>query len=597
LSGGAAVARSPDDVTGSTKLRAQQPFSDSDQTPNNCFVIRRGIPVFVWTFFAFVLVRPMALDAQQSANPPGPAGGAVQQGGNASQPAPVSAQQQQQQATRPIYIAEYRVVGAHKLTPEEVEEAVYPYLGPGRTAEDVDQARAALEKAYQNKGFQTVSVRIPPQQVTGGVVVLQVVEGTVGRLRVRGARYFSPEKIKKAAPSLAEGTVPDFNQVSKEIVALNQLPDLKVTPTLRAGVVPDTVDVDLNVKDTLPLHGSLELNNRYSPDTTPLRINGVFSYNNLWQLGHSLGFSFQIDPQDSNDAEVFSAYYLLRIPQLNWLTFILQGTKQDSNVSTLGGGAVAGRNTDIGLRAVIGLPPGKDFFHSISFGIDYKKVEQNIRLGTSAITAPLTYYPWNATYSATWLKKGSETDLNAGVTFNVRGFGSPDSAFDNSRFDATGSFIYFRGDLSETLDLPAGFQLFGKVQGQIADQPLVNIEQFAGGGLTTVRGYLEAEELGDDALFGSGEFRSPSLLSYFPWFTGKGNEWRIYGFFEGGKLTLLDTLPQQTSLFELVSYGIGSRLKLEDHLNGSIDVGVPLIPGPNTAWREVRVTFRLWADF
>ena len=117
--------------------------------------------------------------------------------------------------TRQIYIQEYRVQGAHLLTKLEVEEAVYPYLGPQRTAEDVDQARAALEKAYQAKGFQTVSVQIPPQQVKGGVVILQVIEGKVGRLRVRGARYFSPDQIKKAAPSLAEGTVPDFNKVSQ----------------------------------------------------------------------------------------------------------------------------------------------------------------------------------------------------------------------------------------------------------------------------------------------------------------------------------------------------------------------------------------------
>ena len=40
----------------------------------------------------------------------------------------------------------------------------------------------------------------------------------------------------------------------------------------------------------------------------------------------------------------------------------------------------------------------------------------------------------------------------------------------------------------------AGISFFAKVQGQIADQPLVNSEQFAGGGLGTVRGYFEVEE-------------------------------------------------------------------------------------------------------
>jgi len=540
----------------------------------------RHQPIFpiVGISWLILLGAPIATDAvEQSQNPQ-----------------PSQSPQQPKADTRQIYIQEYRVQGAHLLTKLEVEKAVYPFLGPERTAEDVDQARAALEKAYQAKGFQTVSVQIPPQQVNGGIVILQVIEGKVGRLRVKGARYFSPDQIKKAAPSLAEGTVPDFNKVSQDIVALNQLPDRRVTPTLRAGIEPNTVDIDLNVKDTLPLHGNLELNNRYSPNTTELRLNGAVSYSNLWQLGHSVGFSFQVAPENLQDAEVFSAYYLLRFPHLDWLSLILQGTKQNSNVSTLGGSAVAGRNEVVGERAVIALPPGKNFFHSISFGIDWKHYNQGVSLSTGQIQTPLTYYPLSATYSATWLGKGYETDLNAGVTFNLRGMGSTETEFDNNRFKATGSFIYFRGDLSETLDLPLGFQLFSKLQGQVSDQPLVNSEQFAGGGLATVRGYLEAEELGDDAIFGSLELRTPSLLS---WMGGKANEWRFYMFAEAGELTLQDTLPEQVSRFYMASYGFGSRIRLHDHFNGSIDAGIPLISTSATNVHDVRFTFRMWAEF
>ncbi len=218
------------------------------------------------------------------------------------------------------YIREYRVQGAHQLSRGEIEEAVYPFLGPGRTPADVEDARAALEKAYKEKGFQTVVVQVPPQSAAGGVVFLQVVENKVGRLRVRGSRYFSLPQIKKEAPSLAEGSVPNFNEVTRDVVALNQLADRRVTPSLRTGAVPGTVDIDLEVQDTLPLHGSLELNNRYSAGTTELRLNGAISYNNLWQLGHSIGFSFQLAPERLDDAKVFSAYYLARVPDASWLS-------------------------------------------------------------------------------------------------------------------------------------------------------------------------------------------------------------------------------------------------------------------------------------
>src|SRR5690606_33204578 len=62
---------------------------------------------------------------------------------------------------RPMYIRQYRVKGAKTLSAAEVQGAVYPYLGPGRLPADVDQARAALEKAYHDKGLKAVSVFIP----------------------------------------------------------------------------------------------------------------------------------------------------------------------------------------------------------------------------------------------------------------------------------------------------------------------------------------------------------------------------------------------------------------------------------------------------
>jgi len=191
-----------------------------------------------------------------------------------------------------FYIREYRVEGAKRLKNLEVEEAVYPFLGPARTPDDVEQARVALEKVYHDKGYQTVSVAVPQQDPRRGVIRLQVVEGKVGRLRVNGAHFFLPSGIKREAPSLAAGNVPDMNQVSKEIVGLNRLSDRRVTPVLRQGVEPGTVDIDLNVEDKLPLHGSLELNNRYSTNTTSLRVNGSLSYGNLFQKGHTGGLSF-----------------------------------------------------------------------------------------------------------------------------------------------------------------------------------------------------------------------------------------------------------------------------------------------------------------
>ena len=531
--------------------------------------------------------------------PPKPSPAAVNA---AAQPTPVPSQSAATQAApRPFFIQEYRVTGSKILSPAEIGDTVYPFLGPGRTLDDVDHARAALEKVYHDKGYQTVSVVIPQQEGRGGVVFLEVIEAKVGRLRVKGSRYYSLDAIRRAVPSIAEGKVPNFNDLTRETIALNQWPDRRVTPALKPGIEPGTYDIDLNVKDTFPLHGSVELNNRYSPDTTQLRLNAGISYGNLWQLGHAAGFSFQVAPENPHDAKVFSGYYLARLPGVEWLTLTLQVTKQDSNVSTLGGAAVAGKGETVGLRAGFTLPPLKNYIHSLTLGIDYKHYEQEVLFGLDTTSTPTSYYPVSLVYNGSWIGMPGKdekflpysTSLDAGLYFHYRGMGSSETSFDNSRFKASGGFIYFRGDLSHEHDLPGGFQVMAKLQGQIASGPLLSAEQFSAGGLSSVRGYLEGEVPGDNAIVGSIELRSPSLIQWL----NKTGEWRFYTFFEGGYVTINEPLPEQESHWKLASIGAGSSIRLFDHLNGSIDAGLPLISQSHTSARDWLFTFRVWADF
>jgi len=493
-------------------------------------------------------------------------------------------------------ILEYRVLGTNKLSGLKVEESVYPFLGPDRTKEDVEQARNALEKAYRDAGYQAVSVQVPPQKPQDGVVILQVYEGQVARLRVRGAKYYSPDAIKAAAPSVAEGQTVNFNDLTLDLMRLNQQADRRVTPSLQAGAEPGTVDVDLTVQDNLPLHGSVEINNRYSAGTSPLRLNGSASYNNLWQMGHTVGLSFQISPQEISEVQVFSGYYLAPIPRVDWLSIMLQGTIQNSSVSTLGGSAVAGQGNSVGLRTIMNLPTpkGTELYHSVTLGVDYKDFDQGLNIGASTISTPITYYPFSIDYNGTWLGRGYSTVLNLGLNFHLRGMGSSPDEFDSKRFNADGNYVYLRGEVSHTHELPGKMQIFGRIQGQAANDPLIDSEQFSGGGLTTVRGYLESEVLGDNAILGTLELRSPSLST---WLGKKVNDWRFYVFGDAGMVTLNDALPEQQDRFDLASYGIGTRIRVLDHLDGSLNLGFPLIDQSPTQTGDLLLTFQMAADF
>jgi len=544
-------------------------------------------------------------------------------------PPPMVATEVNGTAQPKLFIREYRVKGARQLKRLEIETAVYPYLGPERTEDDVKAACAALEKVYREKGYGAASVQYDAQIGKGGVITLQASEGTVAKLRVKGARYFSPADVKAAAPSLKEGSAINFNDVNKDILALNQLPDRRVLPALKPGAEPGTYDVDLEVKDKVPVHASIEVNNRNTANTKPLRVNASVNDTNLGQSGDAVGLSYQVAPQRRQDSEVLTGYYLARFAGLERTSFMLQGTKQNSNISTLGGTTVAGPGQIIEARTNITLPNGKDwstgkdwteFYHSISFGIAYKHFKQTIKTpgsetsGAGGIVTPITYFPLSVDYTATSLNltgKDSVTEFSAGINFHFRGLGSGPSKFNLNRNNADGGYIVLRGDLSHTQELWWDFQGFGKVSGQLSNQPLVSSEQFSGGGLSTVRGYTEAQAVGDDGICGTLELRSPSLFTVFKK-SGKvaqdaktkvepeketAKEWRFHLFGDAGGLVLHDALPDQKWRFGMVSVGAGTRISWNDLLSGSLDAGFPIYTLGHTKAQDWRLIFRMSANY
>ncbi len=501
---------------------------------------------------------------------------------------------------------EIRVDGDTVLPQEQVEETVYPYLGPGKTADDVEAARRALQTAYTHAGFVTVSVA-PARWVDrgGGVVGLHVIERPVERLRVTHARYFVPDAVRAGAPSVAPGRVPNIHDLQADLLGLNQLPDRTVQPSLKPGRRPDTVDVDLDVADTLPVHGSLEVNNRYNADTHAERLNASLTYGNFFQRGDSATINYSVAPENVRDSEVESASYLFHIPDSR-LSLLLTYLHSNSNVVALGSTDVAGRGTTAGFRLLVPLgttsdTDGNSFTHAFSVGWDYKKFfELDTFVTSGTVThAPVTYYPLSGVYNAHWQRPGSSTtDVSLGLELGINGIGSADTEFDNKRYLADPGFAIAHATVSREQDLPHDVQLYGSVTGQITNMPLVSSEQLGIGGADTVRGYLEAEALGDYGAVAQTELRSPDLAKYLAKHVGGPvHSWRFHLFTDVGLVNLRDPTPQQHFAYGLASVGVGTRVNLWGYLNGSLQDAQTVESGPDTRAGTNRVLFRLFGEF
>ncbi|MDA4541284.1 hypothetical protein NY997_09540, partial [Escherichia coli] len=86
---------------------------------------------------------------------------------------------------------------------------------------------------------------------------------------------------------------------------------------------------------------------------------------------------------------------------------------------------------------------------------------------------------------------------------------------------------------------------------QATDAPLVSAEQFAAGGMYTVRGYLSAEAIGDYGGLANLEWRTPA------WSLWSGTDLRLYSFADAAYLRLRQPLPEQRDKYNLASVGLG----------------------------------------
>lgn len=491
---------------------------------------------------------------------------------------PVAHAQQSPEAAQQFDVFEYQIEGNTVLNDSAIEAAVYAHMGPGRTADDVESARAALEKAYQDAGYLTVVVELPEQRVDHGVVVLQVVQGEVERLKVTGARYHLPSRVREETPSLAAGSVPHFPQVQAELDQLARSSDRQVTPLLRQGRAPGKVEVELQVTDTLPFAASFEVNNKQSFNTEQGRTEAAIAYRNLFQRGHSIGLNWIYSPRAPDQLNVLAASYGIPLKSGD---LTMSAVVSDSDIPAELGGATVVQGTAIGLRYRHTLPARHyGIYHGLSLGFDYKDNKDALdRSGLIIVPRSLRYTTLASRYDLTVPhgESGALSTFEANLNVGVEPFTDRDvdcdglfrtNQFDCKRQGASPNFAVWRFAVAHRRPVLDKWTLSGRAEIQFASGPLVPQEQIGAGGVDTVRGYYEYERFGDHGALLRMELSTPPLVNLETYrLTG-------LGFYDRAHLRVADPLAGEESRLDLGSYGLGLRLD-GGKVSARLDIAIP----------------------
>ncbi len=487
--------------------------------------------------------------------------------------------------TEPSFpVLEFVVEGNTVLPITTVEQAVYPHLGPQRRFADVEAARAALQEAYRAAGYTLASVDIPEQRADTGVIRLVVSEGRVARARVNGARYYAQGYILERVSEAAEGGVPNLPRLQAQLLEVNRSADRRVVPVLRPGRESGTTEIDLDVTDRLPLHGSLTLNNQASRNTSPTRLQAALSYDNVAQRDHNLALQAVVSPEQPGEVQVIGASYSMPQAPAGLAALTLSYTRSDSEVfAGVGDTRLFGKGQIWGLRRSFVLELGERSFQLLSLGAEYKDMVDTVAAGQGAgFDTPIRYLPLSMAWTGAFrLAEGpgqGEWQLGSTLSGGLRGLVNRQQQFGDKRFQAKAQYFLLKFDVRHTRTLPwAGLRLRAQAEVQLAPAPLISNEQFVLGGANSVRGYLEAEAVGDQGLRGSLQLASPELAPRlnWPWLGSLS----VHSFLDGGLAELRRPLPRQDSRFRLLGAGFGGQLLTRGAwpLNLTLELAWPLM--------------------
>ncbi len=509
-----------------------------------------------------------------------------------------------------IYVKKFVFEGNHAFFSHQLEKVVASYEGREITSDELEEARVLVTRRYVDAGYITSGALLPDQDVTTGVIKFQIVEGRLKEIDVSGNYWYRRWWLRWQLRHIA-GQPVNFNNLRIGLQLLRQNPTiLRINAELKPGVKPGESILDVTVKDEHPFRMGFTIANTRPPSVDEGIGEIYFTDLNLTGHNDTLDLHWGLvrwDKQgDVNYAGFDNVSGSYEFPVSPWdTTLYLHASKLDTSIidETFASLGLTSRTTQYG--AAFHQPLYKTLQDSVvlSLGVDWEHSE------TYLLGQPFTLEPGSndgqsnvfvSRLGLDWVNRSQVHVLALRSVFNLglyafgsteaepaasasttSGAGGADTQIPDSRFFSwVGQAQYVRRifDLPSFRDKPDNYgwnllretTLVLRLNAQLANRPLLALEQFSIGGMQSVRGYRENQLLRDDGVFTSAEARVPI------WFTkDKSPIVSLAPFFDFGDGWNSDRLNK--SYQSISSAGIGLLINATRHAQVTFYWGHPFV--------------------
>lgn len=516
------------------------------------------------------------------------------------------------------------VTGIEGLAPEQLDATLRPFLGRPLSRRLVADIQAAMAKAYRGAGRPFVSVTAPPQDISSGVLQIQVIPFRLGGISTRGADADDgaiPAKLRANRGEFIEAP-----RLAEDLDWLNRYPYRRINGVFEPGSRPGDSDLTLEITRQKPWQVFAGWSNTGTPQTDTNRYfagfgAGLEALNDTavsYQLTGSA--NFWSEPSRINLKNGGWPSYLSHAGRVVIPTFARQSIElAPSFVATSqmsAGNVLKFHNTTFELpiiyrsalsNAAVGLAGWGEVYGGVSPKWTQRNtLFQGIEVASGSAGVLDLILGWANQFQAV-----GTTAVDLRLVANPGGVvGGNDSAtwslYTNGRV-SDAQYVYGTGSIDQSTPLAAlvpgleGFTLRNTLTVQIAGQALPDTEQLAIGGYYAARGYT----LSDGSVDAGFALRNELRLPAFPvlsrpggpdWLKGVGDAASPYLFLDvahGHNYGLTGALAALNADTTLMGLGAGLDYVLARNVQAGVVAGVALTDGPVTEAGDVTVQGRV----
>ncbi|MEK6639615.1 MAG: ShlB/FhaC/HecB family hemolysin secretion/activation protein, partial [Nitrospirota bacterium] len=487
--------------------------------------------------------------------------------------------------TRPgtvqVLVRDVRVIGNTTFSDQEIAEVTAPFKNRTLLTEDLERLRLALTLLYINKGYLTSGAIIPDQDVTSGIITVQIIEGKLTQIDIEGNRWFRSSYLRDRL-SLGSRTPVTLGPLQEQLQLLQQDRRIeRVNAELRPGDQRGDSVLNVRVADRNPFHTSMEVNNYQTPLVGEIRGVGTLVDDNLTghgdplrlSYGHSSG-AFPI--VDASYALPFNRYGTTFSPYYRRYGFkLIEPPFSPLNIKT---------NSEI-----IGMSLRHPIYKTVTDEVALSIIGEHLFTQSFLFNGTPDQVTFNsfpgfqngaATVSALrfaqdWTHRTLDTVLAVRSRFSV-GLNVLGATINANPDTPDGQFFSWLGQaqaIKQFGENLLGMQLLSRMDLQFTNSPLFSLEQVSLGGRYTVRGYREVTILRDNSFIASVESRFPLLrwangepMVQFAPFIDVAHGWNI------GDNRPAPTAPITSFPDTLASVGVGLRWNILPNDRASFEV-------------------------